>query len=1248
MTPRPFISPEELSQQVSRKGHESEELINSLIRSIGRSVGISAGSIHWDHRSNIGDGGRDLVVEADHNSSSENFLPKKKSYWSIKSGANGLDKHHFRHEIRSHPLVQQWLKMGNKYVWCSLFPSKKEERENVEHDVQTMISEFNNQFTEDQFEFRWIDHVADAVNLHPAVVLQHMPIALSRRAYLRTLNEWGLSDEERTNWVDFDERNNLVNYLLSHFLANSTPNVVHLAGMSGIGKSRLVREACTRLRDLHGIGCLYCESYEQVKADLLGLTRLFGTDRHAILVIDEVPFDREIDVIESHFRNAPSTLRIVTISPAVRQKTQIRGNRILLGEPSGNAALLSVIKQAQGVLPDERLNLIASKSAQDLRFALRWIKEINRDPDAVIAITGGAMPLLDHIIKRSGLSQTEQEQLKSLYDAASCFIDVGVAGDMKHEVDTLKELFSLEDAWLGKAIDHARDYGLSAKSKNYVEATPRGLAEMVFAKRGWATVSRDLQKFFDSLPLRLQQKFLERCQDSSSEIREEVTAQLGNYFRDALSESGILSLESTQAAKIFSAWAQFDPLPALSWLKKKVDESSNEMLLKFTGNEGYGDYRGRRYIIWLCESLCRFPDLFFLCEAILFKLAIAENEPRIGNNATKVWRNMFWPTLSQVSTPFAERARLLYHRLKNERGEALKICIDCAFEVLQPKNVGMMIPPQIVGGRLVPEPWSATSGEELLKLRTDFALSFLSIFASLDREDKEYFVKSLAENLMPFVWLDVVANAQSTIGAIANDDLKTALVGAIRRASKIVAKARYGAKGAAVAQQLRVWDDAIAPAHLTDRIKFWIQQNPWDVIEEDSETNPFEQLAEEIVHHPTPLNSLCAELSDPRFNGTVTLATFCGKIGRDTKLDNIVRDWIHGGESSLFVAGYLQSRSEADTGLEDLWRTELDAAFESHPEYIGNLSAYVDASVMGYRRIAKILDRGYRPVTKLLLQLKYGNWPRSVTSEVQQDVCKRLRENLESEPTETIRTAFDLLYMWSFANDRKLPQHLFGFAWDLLRIAIDQEEYRDTFKWLSVASHLVKQDPHRLAELIVQAEVGVQSYLRFESKQLDELIIKCAEIAPAVVMKVLGEMFQDDQKYTIYSVNRHEGVFETIGIKAIEEWHQANGDKSLARIASHLTGPSLDENGGVVLSEVLNWLFTAHEYNDSVFQGFLDGRHRLEAWFGDEKASAVENQMQVFKKHSLRRVREWADFEIKHWRHMQEWFDEIDEKRERG
>jgi len=284
----------------------------------------------------------------------------------------------------------------------------------------------------------------------------------------------------------------------------------------------------------------------------------------------------------------------------------------------------------------------------------------------------------------------------------------------------------------------------------------------------------------------------------------------------------------------------------------------------------------------------------------------------------------------------------------------------------------------------------------------------------------------------------------------------------------------------------------------------------------------------------------------------------------------------------------------------------------------------------------------------MLSQLGFGHWTRAVTPEVQLDICRRLEQSLKAEPNETIRIAFDLLYMWTYVNEKTLQPHLYAFALKFLEIAIEQDGLRDSFKWMDVASHLVTEYPPRIAELAVEAEIDELCAMRFESERLDELVIRCAQIDKKAVMEALGQMLKDDGKNAIYSLHRHDGVFESIGVSAIEEWIAANGEKSLQHIASHLASPGSNKAGEIVLSDLLQWLFTTHEFDDSVFQGFLSGRHRLQSWWGDDKAKEVERQMQVFLSSEIRRVREWATWEIVHWKHMQDRFDEMDEKRDRS
>lgn len=1245
------VTEKEVQQAFSGESAKSEQVINTLLRSIARKVGLGVADVDWDRRITVGDGGRDVIVHADHLHDGETFLPKKRSYWSVKSGKDGLEVSTFRSEVKRHEEIQKWLVAGNVYVWCSLHDSTSDERQAIKDEVATLVDEFNGSFEGNQFEFRWIDSITEAINLNPGTIIRHMPEFAKRFENLISLDEWARSDPGNTHWVNFADRESLIEQIICHFNSTSTTNVLHIAGISGIGKTRLVREACERYSDKYSLDVLYCERYVDIEANRHHLFRHFHFDpRNALLVLDEVGLD-QCAVIDQDLALLHENLRVVTICPS--QRVPYTGNRqniVVLPEPEDADSVYTVISQNGAGVREEILRSVAERSAHDLRLALLLLKAVKDDPSGPQAIVGGVECLLERILRLTRLNDLDRLHLRQLYEAGSCFVDIGIGGTVKNEVDSVKAFFGLAPENIRKAAPHAYRFGLSAPSKNerYFEATPRALATMVFAECCWDRIVDDLDEFYQNLPDRLRKRFIDRCNDCTGEIRERVVAQLSQYFLGLLKGFSIKDLEKTSAAKIFKSWAELDPSHGLAWLATFLEGTSVEDLKKFSGDASNGDYRGRRYIVWLCESLARFSEYFHSAERILYRLAIAENEQRIGNNATKVWRNLFWPTLSQVSTPFADRARLLKHRLISSEGDARKLCIDCSLEVLQPKTVGMAIPPQVVGGRLVPEPWRANSSDELLKLRTDLARDLLLASSELSSEEKDYFDNAIVDHLIPFAWLNLVSELRAAVGTPKSDKLTTHLVAAIRRIAKIISHERHGPQGASVARQLRDWEDSISPAKLADRVKFWIQQNPWDVNDDEAESNPFERLAEEVILDPNSLSCLTTELSDPRFNGTIAFATYCGAKASSNELDEMIDQWISRGESSLFVTGFLLPHSKPDVGLDEKWRTALDSAMGAHPEYVGNITAYVDASVPGYNRIAEILDNGFKPVTKMLSQLGFGDWTRVVTTEVQLDICERLERSLKTEPTETIRIAFDLLYMWIYVNEKKLPQQLSRFAMKFLEIAVEQDGVRDSFKWLDVASQLVAEYPRRITELAVESETGKRSVMRFETEKLDELIIRCAQIDKKAVMEVLGQMVKDNGKNAIYSLHRHDGVFEAIGVSAIEEWIAANGSESLPHIASHLRSPSTNATGEVVLSEVLHWLFTKYEFDDVVIQGFFSGRHRLESWWGDDKAKEVEQQMQLFLRSDNRLVRKWASWEIEYWKNLQNWFDEMDEKRDRS
>lgn len=107
-----YIAPNDLVDAFKGQGAAFEALVHDLVRAVGRACGIAPINIDWDFRTNVGAGGRDLLVKVANPTPTAAFIPGKPSIWSIKSGDDGIKPASLKREIRDpkHPKVRAALK----------------------------------------------------------------------------------------------------------------------------------------------------------------------------------------------------------------------------------------------------------------------------------------------------------------------------------------------------------------------------------------------------------------------------------------------------------------------------------------------------------------------------------------------------------------------------------------------------------------------------------------------------------------------------------------------------------------------------------------------------------------------------------------------------------------------------------------------------------------------------------------------------------------------------------------------------------------------------------------------------------------------------------------------------------------------------------------------------------------------------------------------------------------------------------
>ena len=167
-------------------------------------------------------------------------------------------------------------------------------------------------------------------------------------------------------------------------------------------------------------------------------------------------------------------------------------------------------------------------------------------------------------------------------------------------------------------------------------------------------------------------------------------------------------LKDPRGARFFLSLAEAAPAVALQSLKNTAGTWSRDELLSFT--------TGRREVIWALERMAVWRELFPEAARLLLKLAEAENENLIDNNATGVFADLFsngqGPT-APTEAPPQERFPVLKAALEHPSKDCRKVALVSCDRALQFQNITRMVGAEHQGLRRQPDLWMPKTWGEL-------------------------------------------------------------------------------------------------------------------------------------------------------------------------------------------------------------------------------------------------------------------------------------------------------------------------------------------------------------------------------------------------------------------------------------------------------------------------------------------------------------------------------------------------------
>ncbi|QDU21283.1 ATP-binding protein [Urbifossiella limnaea] len=1059
---------------------------------------------------------------------------------------------------------------------------------------------------------------------------------------MRYLREWERESNLANAWADFGDRAGLVDRVARHLLGRDAPNVLHVAGLSGIGKTRVAFEACRRNERLNGV--FYLPRYTDLT---LALRRAIEAADAVTLVVDETSFS-EFEQVRALFADRPAQVRIVTLGPAARQRVHAHPDLIVVPEPQTEGEVLAVIRGPGQSLPEAVLQSIAARSAHDLRLALLLVEATRRRPDFQ------TVPLLDfdgvwrRVTTLFSSHIPDPVAFRSRYEVLTVSVDVGVRDEYGDELRALAGYFGIPESHLLDALNVAEGCGLGVRTTRFFEGVPHALAVGLFHDLFRRRLRDRLEEFMGRLPERLLRRFLERCQELPGGLREEVADHVGRVFLNWLSGAGVTALVGRSDSRVFQTWAEFDPTQGLAWLRRAAEAASAEQLLGVDGApDGSGGWRGRRQLVWLCQNLAGFADHFAACEAILYRLARYETEPRIGNNGTAVWRSLFWPVLTPTELPFDRRFRTLLTRLRAASADDLELVLEAAFAVIDPPHLGLGMPPGMVGGRVTPQPWMPASHEQLREYRRDAARQVLGAVATLPEPVRDLARRRLVSRIRRFGYvgaLDAARGLFTTSSLPA--DLRRELVVELDRTIGFHRRIDGGARPPAHLPLLEQWRADLAVDDLATRIQDLTAHGYHDLWMEHQSDALYEALAEELLTTPGSLAGLGDWLAAEAAKGAGAFGFTVGRRDTAGRCAETVRGWLGTDAARPFVLGYLHGVMARTGDLPGDWAAELDAVAAGHPELAVIATVTADRGARGVDRILAVIGRVTPPASRLLRQLAYGGWRERLVEPDRVRVLDALMGLRETGDRAAVGVGLELVAFW-YHDAPGLDPTIVPAAARLAALAPTAEASHDRIHdWHRVLRLLAPFDPQMVAEVVVGLITGSGHDWRLDDGNV-EVLAAAGRVAPRGVMNVIGAAILDPARRGIFGVDVFHGLFEAIGVAEVRRWVEAHGPEALRWVARHLDSPSVGPAGEVVIPAVTHWLFTDREGDQEAFELYLMGRHSGAFIATDDMADRTRAVMAPFTSHPLRRVREWAEYEIRSAEQHTDWLRRENEEDER-
>lgn len=1201
-------------------GDRFTEFVDALIRAEAYIHGVHTSEISTTLRTNIGDKGVDAEVRQPAANSLTGWMSVP-TCWQYKATEyRNISNTNLREEVNKE-YVKELIQKNYGYRLCicdDLTPVKKSEWEKI---LDGEIAKINPNAPKSKVITA--SDLAIWANQYPAIVVRFFqPALINSLSFI----DWGeeikfLTDKyvEVNIWTSIKQR------LTEHLNFDiSCQNVIFsLQGEAGVGKTRFVYETVSNIEGATNL-VLYAIDEKAVE-----IVYPFLRDQSAklILVVDECLLETKQE-LKNRLRTAKNRIRVICIDNSGERIDQFTEQIWLERIP--NEDVDAIIKQNFPLVTSERRRAYVDLSGGFIRFAADLC-----DQDSEIATQNNIGSILNEP-REYLINRLNDEQLR-IVEAIALFQKVGYRDEVKEELDLLCETLTLDRENVLEIAQQLKDVpGYIAFAGRYLYITPEIIAQVSFVG-GWKRwIQYDPSTFLNKIPQPLLDAFLNRVSTSSSE---EVRRIVGEFFQHWTTQFQPIDLSDISKAKKLITLIEIDPEDYLPRLSNLVERASKEELLQIAG--GFINGTGtRRSLVWLADKMAAFPEFFSYAESILWKLALAETEFNVANNATHVWQQLFRIYLSGTAIPFGERINLLETRLFSEQKEEITLALECLSQTFDTSGSRIVGSP-IFAGKIPPENWQPQTQLEL-KECFDKALAILSKAARSNIDNLKNGALNVAIQCLSILLANGYLEQVKKIFS-ADNISQEILVSLIRSLENFL---EFNSDAST---EIKQWLQSLIPNDFHGKLIQTVGKSPWSYSLRDNQESwqqEINNLAQQLYEDRELLQSEMEWLTSTQAIMIENLGSAIGKYDTDAVcLDTIME-------------------SVAKTQATGLARGYIVGLLSSHPQHNAVINEWIDKFEIQIPTVAyelfraggkntKAVERALKLVDIGSLSLEYlgGFFSGLLSFEEFYQILKRLVSVIKKEKDQSATKTATKLVAYRLGIDlREGNQSILeetniqNLIWEFLETTVNyirSEEYN----WEIILRNAAKFNIEKAVKI---ASLAILSKNDQQKIRAEQVLVDLAKTHPELVMDNVGKIILDDEYGWHFEIAKYRSLIQNLPLDAIKKWLRSVGIVGARRIAKQLSLPYLDwdNNSQPIVPPLTEFVLSEFEDDEETFKKFCVSSHNLQVYVGDTVAHK-NKEVEIarsFLNHPLRRIREWASYEIDNCQRDAKYWQQINEE----